>query len=198
MKIKYVRVSTTEQNIDRQCDSNMRLMIDKCSGTIPFCDRKSGKKIIELANSGELDTLQVHSIDRLGRNTINIMETIQELTRLGVNVISEKEGITTLINGKENPTSKLIINILATLSEFELNMIKERQREGIAKAKARGVYKSNGGNKEKESLEVFLNKSKNRACLKELIRGNSIRRSAKLSGVSTSTAQKIKRLSPQL
>ena len=126
------------------------------------------------------------------------MQTIQELTKLGVNVVSEKEGLSTLINGKENPTSKLIINILATLSEFELNMIKERQKEGIAKAKAKGVYSANGGTKEKESIEVFLNKAKNKKCLRELKNGNSIRRSASLSGVSNMTAQKVKRYWEQM
>tara|TARA_R110000803_G_C11987103_1_gene321472 strand:- start:2298 stop:2897 length:600 start_codon:yes stop_codon:yes gene_type:complete len=192
-ELKYIRVSTAEQNTERQ-ENNANTLIDKCSGSIPFKERKQGSKLLKMAQDGSINTIKVHSIDRLGRNTLDILNTIQSLTDLGVNVISEKEGLSTLIDGKENPTAKLIINILATLSEFELNMIKERQREGIANAKAKGVYSSNGGNKQTETATEFLSKSKNAKCLKELKNGNSIRRSASISGVSNTTAQKIKKL----
>ena len=192
-EIKYIRVSTTEQNTERQ-ENNANTLIDKCSGSIPFKDRKNGSKLLKMANNDEVDTVKVHSIDRLGRNTLDILNTIQTFTELRVNVISEKEGLSTLIDGKENPTAKLIINILATLSEFELNLIKERQREGIAIAKAKGVYSANGGNKVKESTEQFLSKKSNAKCWKELKNGNSIRRSASIAGVSNTTAQKIKKL----
>ena len=189
--IKYVRVSSLSQNTERQEQTDNLTVIDKCSGSISFKERKGGVKVFKMATNGDIDTLNVHSIDRLGRNTLDIMQTIQELTSLGVNVVSEKEGLSTLINGKENPVSKLIINILATLSEFELNRIKERQAEGIAEAKKRGVYKTNGGNKSKESIEQFINKSANAKCFKQLKKKNSLRNSAKLSGISLGTAQKI-------
>ena len=97
-----------------------------------------------------------------------------------------------LENGTENPTAKLMVGILGTLAEFELSRIKERQAEGIAKAKARGVYKTNGGNRSVETKTKFLSKKKNALCLKELKRGNSVRRSALLSGVSVITARKVK------
>jgi len=192
--VKYIRVSTTEQNTERQEQTDVKTYIDKCSGSIPFAERPKGSKLIELANDGKLDELQVHSIDRLGRNTLDVLTTIQSFTDLGVNVVSKKEGLSTLIDGKVNPVSKLIINILASVSEMELNNIKERQREGIAVAKAQGRYKANGGRKPVESGRVFLSKAKNAICAKELKNGNSIRRSAKISGVSTTTAQKIKKL----
>ena len=75
-------------------------------------------KVLKMAKDGSIDTLLVHSIDRLGRNTLDILQTIQEFTHLGVNVKSEKEGLETLIDGKENPIAKLMINIMATLSEL--------------------------------------------------------------------------------
>ena len=77
--------------------------------------------------------MHVHSIDRLGRNTLDIMQTIQDFTSKGINVVSTKEGLQTLINGKENPIAKMMIGILGTLAEFELARGKERQAEGIAK-----------------------------------------------------------------
>jgi len=192
--VKYIRVSTTEQNTERQEQTDVKTYIDKCSGSIPFAERPKGSKLIELANDGKLDELQVHSIDRLGRNTLDVLTTIQSFTDLGVNVVSKKEGLSTLIDGKVNPVSKLIINILASVSEMELNNIKERQREGIAVAKAKGVYKQNGGKKPTLTDTEFLSKPKNAKCAKELRNGNSIRRSALISGVSTTTTQKIKKL----
>jgi DNA invertase Pin-like site-specific DNA recombinase len=191
--VKYIRVSTPEQNPARQKD-DLKAYIDICSGSIPFRDRKNGEKVIKHAQLGYINSVQVQSIDRLGRNTIDILNTIQLLTKLQVNVISQKEGLHTLLDdGTENPTAKLMVGILGTLAEFELTRIKERQAEGIAKAKARGVYKTNGGNRSKETKTKFLSKKKNALCLKELKRGNSINRSAKLSGISLMTARKVKK-----
>ena len=192
--IKYIRVSTFEQNVDRQSNTDIPTLVDKCSGTILFKERESGSEVFKMAENRVIDTLLVHSIDRLGRSTLDILSTIQELTDLGINVVSEKEGLQTLINGTENPISKLMINILATLSEFELNRIKERQKEGIAEAKKRGVYKANGGNRVKETLEEFLNKKKNNKCYKLLKTGSSLRVAANKAKVSLGTSQKIKKL----
>ncbi len=114
MKVKYIRVSTTEQNTDRQSDFNGLTYIDKCSGSIAFKDRLEASKL--LANT-EVTEVLVHSIDRLGRNTLDIMQTIQNFTNRGINVISEKEGLQTLINGKENPIAKMMIGILGTLAD---------------------------------------------------------------------------------
>lgn len=190
--VKYIRVSTPEQNTARQKDG-LKPYTDICSGSIPFRDREWGEKLIKDAQLGHIKSVHVQSIDRLGRNTIDILNTIQLLTKLQVNVISQKEGLNTLLDdGTENPTAKLMVGILGTLAEFELTRIKERQAEGIAKAKARGVYKTNGGNRTKETKSKFLSKKKNALCLKELKRGNSVRRSAKLAGISLMTAQKVK------
>ncbi|MET6990053.1 recombinase family protein [Sediminicola arcticus] len=191
--LKYTRVSTTEQNDARQLNEDMPMLSDKCSGSIPFREREKGSIVLEMAQERNLDALHVQSIDRLGRNTLDIMQTIQELTDLGVNVVSEKEGLQTLINGKENPVSKLIINILATLSEFELNRIKERQAEGIAEAKKRGAYNTNGG-KPAETIEQFLSKKGNAKCFKLLKTGTSVRTASKLAEISTGTSQKISKM----
>jgi DNA invertase Pin-like site-specific DNA recombinase len=198
--VKYIRVSTKEPSIAGQTIKNtpdgntVLVVVDKCSGSIPFNKRDNASKVLKTANEGKIDTLLVHSIDRLGRNTIDILQTIQEFTKLGVNVKSEKEGLETLIEGKENPIAKLMINIMATLSEFERERILERQAEGIQKAKERGVYKTNGGNRVPLTLQEFFNKEKNVRCLKELKRGESLRRAAALAGVSLGTAQKISKL----
>ena len=191
--VKYIRVSTPEQNTTRQKDGLISI-VDICSGSIPFEKRKGGAELMRKVQSGFVGSVSVQSIDRLGRNTLDILTTIKWFTKQGVNIISQKEGLQTLLkDGTENPTAKLMIGILGTLAEFELSRIRERQAEGIAKAKARGVYKTNGGNRSVETKSTFLSKKKNALCLKELKRGNSIRRSALLSGVSVITARKVKK-----
>ena len=190
MRVKYIRVSTIEQNIDRQLDDSLKTYIDECSGSIAFKDRKEASKL--LAND-EVNEVLVHSIDRLGRNTIDIMQTIQDFTNRGINVISEKEGLQTIIDGKENPISKMMIGILGTLAEFELNRAKERQAEGIAKAKAKGSYlgRSEGS---VESVEVFTNKASTKAILRYLKMNESISRTAKLSQTSEGSVKKVKKM----
>lgn len=193
MKIQYIRVSTTEQNPDRQIQEGITTYIDKVSGSVPFEDRENGSKILQQASRGEITDVLVHSIDRLGRNTLDILQTIQTLTSYGVNVVSQKEGLQTMVEGKENPVAKMIVSIMASLAEFELERIRERQREGIQKAKVRGAYSGNGGRKE-ETLEEFFSKKKNRDCRKHIKAGVSLRSSAKLAGVSLGTAQKINKI----
>jgi DNA invertase Pin-like site-specific DNA recombinase len=188
MKAKYIRVSTLEQNTDRQTNFEGLTYIDKCSGSTPFNERNEAKRL--LANES-ITEVHVHSIDRLGRNTLDIMQTIQNFTSKGINVVSEKEGLQTIVNGKENPIAKMMIGILGTLAEFELNRSKERQSEGIANAKEKGVYV---GRKEgsKESTEQFLKKKLTQTIIRHLKAKESIRRCALLSGASIGTVQKVK------
>ena len=190
MKAKYIRVSTKEQNTDRQTDFNGITYIDACSGSISFKDRKEANKLL---NNKELTEIHVHSIDRLGRNTLDIMQTIQDFTSKGINVVSTKEGLQTIVDGKENPIAKMMIGILGTLAEFELSRGKERQAEGIAKAKAKGrfVGRSVGSS---ESTEVFINKESTKKILKYLREKESIRRTALLSGTSEGTVKKVKKM----
>ena len=188
MRAKYIRVSTKEQNTDRQTDFNGLTYTDECSGSISFKDRTQAKKLLD---NKEITELHVHSIDRLGRNTLDIMQTIQDFTSKGINVVSTKEGLQTLIDGKENPIAKMMIGILGTLAEFELSRIKERQAEGIAKAKAKGIY---AGRKRgsSENTETFINKVSTQAILRHLRNNESVRRTALLSKTSEGTVKKVK------
>lgn len=192
MKAVYIRVSTTEQNTSRQENNidDAKVYIDKVSGSIPFAERTEGKKLMKDIQDGNITELYVHSIDRLGRNTIDILSTIKLITSYGCNVISEKEGLKMLIDGKENPVAKLMIGILSTLSEFELTRIKERQMEGIANKKSKGGYvgRTKGST---ESKEVFMNKAKTNTILKHIKNGESVRRTALLSKCSVSLVQKV-------
>lgn len=190
MRAKYIRVSTTGQNTDRQQGEFDGLeYTDTCSGSIAFKDRP---KANELLSNKDITEVHVHSIDRLGRNTLDIMQTIKDFTDKGINVVSTKEGLQTLIDGKENPVAKMMIGILGTLAEFELSRIKERQAEGIAKAKAKGGYvgRKTGSS---EDLDTFINKASTQSILRHLRNNESVRRTALLSKTSEGTVKKVKR-----
>lgn len=192
MRVKYIRVSTKEQNTERQEKEGKgydKTYIDEISGSIPFAERPKAKLL--LINE-DITEVHVHSIDRLGRNTLDIMQTIQNFTSKGINVVSDKEGLQTIIEGKENPIAKMMIGILGTLAEFELSRAKERQLEGIANAKEKGVY---SGRKKgtKETDRQFWTKDSTQRIVKYLNKGESIRRTALLSKTSEGTVKKVKK-----
>jgi DNA invertase Pin-like site-specific DNA recombinase len=133
--IGYKRVSTIEQSTDRQLvDVKLdRVFEDKLSGTT--ANRPKLKACLDHLRQG--DTLHVHSIDRLARNMADLLQIVNDLTSEGVTVHFSKEALT--FSGGDSPIDKLMLQMLAAFSEFEVSMIKSRQREGIAAAKGRGV-----------------------------------------------------------
>lgn len=132
--VGYVRVSTVDQNLARQLDG---VALDE-----RFDDKASGKDTKRpgleacLKHLRKGDTLHVHSMDRLARNLVDLLGLVKELTERGVAVQFHKEAMT--FTGEANPMAKLHLQLLGAVAEFERSMIKERQREGIAKAKADG------------------------------------------------------------
>src|SRR5436190_21707892 len=161
MTILNCSVRTLDQKTDRQKvnEKEYGLVIeDRCSGSISFFEREGGKKIIKLINKGVLTSLAVWSIDRLGRNLRDIINTIHLFTEKKISIHFISQGLTTLDkNGKENSISKMIISILGVVGEMERNQIKERQREGIIIAKANGIYKGRTKGS-KEDVQKFLPK----------------------------------------
>ena len=197
MKINYVRISSGSQNNDIQVfnlPSDNKVFKDTISGSIAFSDRPEGAKIIELVKEGRIEEIYINDISRIGRDNIDVLNMIQFFTENGVNLISRREGLSTMIEGKVNPIASLIIGILSTLAQHELERLKERQREGIARAKDRGVYSSHGGNRKEETREEFLAKSDTKKIIKYLNEGNSLRRSALLSKASLGKVQKVARV----
>ena len=193
--ILYKRVSTGEQNTARQEAIKIGLKVyeDKVSGSVPFASRNYGSQIVDEIKEGLISEIHVHSIDRLGRNTLDILTTIQFMTENGVNVISNKEGLRTLNDdGSENMVTKMMIGILGTLAQFERERMKERQKEGIVKAKQRGQYKDNGRpTGSGEDLDTFFKKPKVKKILRELKRGRSLRETALVSECSLGLVQKV-------
>lgn len=193
-KARYIRVSTGNQKTARQearQNKDEIIFTDIVSGSIPFENREKGKDLMKAIQSGEIDYVSVSSIDRLGRNLYNILTTLEFFKENGIILKVDNLGIESLVNGKENSAFKLIISVMANIAEMERESILERQREGIALAKLKGIYKGRVlGSKESE--EDFLAKYKE--VVKSLKKGNSVRDTAKICKVSTGTVQKVKRL----
>jgi DNA invertase Pin-like site-specific DNA recombinase len=137
--VGYIRVSTLDQNTDRQEEQLAghqphRTFIDKASGK--SLDRPELKRCLDHLREG--DTLIVHSMDRLARNLDDLRSIVKGLTDKGVAVQFIKESIT--FTGEDSPMSQLMLSVMGAFAEFERSLIKERQREGIAIAKTKGVY----------------------------------------------------------
>jgi DNA invertase Pin-like site-specific DNA recombinase len=135
--VGYVRVSTVDQNTERQLDG---IELDEV-----FTDHASGKDTnrpqlaLALKFLRKGDTLVVHSMDRLSRSVVDMLGTVKDLTGRGVQVRFVKENLT--FGDTANPCDELMMTIMAGVAQFERAMMLERQREGIAIAKAKGVYK---------------------------------------------------------
>lgn len=198
ISILYTRVSTLDQRTDRQRinEKDYDLVVeDKCSGAIPFWERPGGKEIMSYIEKGIVAKISAITIDRLGRDMLDILNTLSFLNQKMIPVYFINQSLTTINeDGKENPITKLIISILATISEMERSQIRERQLEGVKLAKARGVYT---GRKQgtKEDILKFLSKPQNKKAIEYLRRGMSNTEAAKLAGVHINTMTKIKKLS---
>lgn len=134
--IGYIRVSSVDQNVERQLKG---IDLDKT-----FTDKISGKdtnrpefeRMLDFVREG--DTVVVHSMDRLARSLDDLRRIVRDLTGKGIKVRFITEDLT--FTGEESPISNLVLSLLGAVAEFERAMIRERQKEGIAIAKTKGVY----------------------------------------------------------
>lgn len=134
-RVGYCRVSSVDQNLARQLDGIQldRVFEDKASGK--NAERPALKQLQLFVREG--DTVLVHSIDRLARNLVDLRAIVSALTAKGVVVTFVKESLT-FTSDTSNPMSTLMLSMMGAFAEFERSMILERQREGIAAAKAAG------------------------------------------------------------
>jgi DNA invertase Pin-like site-specific DNA recombinase len=139
-RIGYIRVSSVDQNEARQVEALSTLSIDRT-----FTDKASGKDTnrpqlqAALDHMREGDVLVVHSMDRLSRNMRDLLNLVAELNARNIAVEFVKENM--VFTGDDSPAATLLRNIMGSVAEFERAIIRERQREGIAVAKIKGVYK---------------------------------------------------------
>lgn len=194
MKGKYIRVSTNSQNSERQEKTNAdKIYIDKISGIVEFSQRPQAKQLMKDVLNGVIKEIEIHSIDRLGRNHYDIATTLKFFEENQINVIISNLGVTSMIDGKKNPVFNLIANILGVLSEQERQNLRERQMEGIQIAKLKGGIYKGRANGSTETTDDFLKKYQ--PVIKDLNKGKySLREIAKLNSVSLATVQKVKKV----
>ena len=138
MKVAYIRVSSTSQSLDVQRDAVQkqnveRIFEEKVSGTSTQ-GREKLRECLDFVREG--DELVITRIDRLARSVLDLQLIIKELTEKGVSLTATEQPIST-----KDATSKCFLDMLGVFAELETNLRKERQMEGIAKAKEKGVYK---------------------------------------------------------
>ena len=157
-RIGYIRVSTLDQNPDRQLEGVQvsKVFIDKASGK--DTQRPQLEALLSYVREG--DTLVVHSMDRLARNLDDLRRMVQQLTGRGVRIEFVKEALT--FTGEDSPMANLLLSVMGAFAEFERALIRERQREGISLAKQRGVYRGRKKALSENRIEELLRRIENR------------------------------------
>jgi DNA invertase Pin-like site-specific DNA recombinase len=193
-KVKYIRVSTEEQNTGRQevnAKEFSKTYTDKVSGSVKFTERKEAKKLLADIEAGLVSEVHILSVDRIGRSIIDLLTTVEFFNQKSIKLFVENIGMYSLIDNKPNPSFNMIVSVLGNVSEMERNNMLERQRQGIEIAKANGTYKGRLYGTRMTDEEVL---SKYKIVVRELKNGESLRRASKIGGCSLGTAQKIQRL----
>ena len=178
--IAYIRVSSLQQNSERQlADTGItfeKVFTEKVSAK--DTNREAFLAMMEYLREG--DTLHVHDISRLARNTTDLLSTVDALTKRGVAIQFHHEGIKT---GDNSPTGKLVLTLLSGICQMEREMMLLRQREGYEAAKAAGRIAGRGNGRHIPRTEI----------LAALASGGSVRSVASDLGVSTNTISRIKK-----
>lgn len=178
-KVGYIRVSSVDQNTERQLDGIAldKVFTEKVSAATT--DRPQLQAMLEYVREG--DTIVVHSIDRLARSLVDLLKLVEDLTQRGVHIYFDKEKLE--FTGEDSPSQNLMLQMMGAVAQFERAMIKERQREGIAKAKEKGVYKGRTKTVDDGAIRAAI------------AGGQSFRKAAESLGVSLSTVQRAMKVS---
>jgi DNA invertase Pin-like site-specific DNA recombinase len=202
MRVKYNRISSLSQTGNRFTADTEKYdltLMDKISGSVSFFERPKAselKVIIENYHknaSTEPFTLVVEEFSRLGRNTSDLILTLEWMEKMEVNVVVRNLGLQSRPNGKKNPIWKMISSVMSSIYEMEAENIRERTKVG------RLVYVKNGGKLGRpinsiEDQRTFLNKPKNKKIAEYLNKGWTMREIAKQVDASTKTILKVKKI----
>ncbi|EBF1559691.1 recombinase family protein, partial [Shigella flexneri] len=174
--VGYIRVSTVDQNTERQLDGVTldKVFTEKASGK--NTDRDQLQAMMNYVREG--DTLHVHSIDRLGRNSRDLLNIVEDLKGRGVKIQFHKEGL--LVDGA-NPFGEMMLTVLAGVAQMERSMMLMRQREAYDVAKSAGKSIGRGNSSKIDRTSIIA----------DLQQGKSLRNTAKDNGVSLNTVYRI-------
>lgn len=203
MNVFYSRVSSDDgsQNPERQLQDLKGfdyVFTDMCSGSIPLFERPKGGQIKKLIDDNKLTHLEIHSIDRLGRSTLDVLTVWENMTKRGITIICRNPNIRNIDeNGKVDKFSELMMSILSTMSTFEREMIRSRQLEGIKLRKERKLYSGRQVGT-KDTSERLLQKERSKAILKYIEKGYPVREIAKIVPCSKTTITKVRKAKMEL
>jgi DNA invertase Pin-like site-specific DNA recombinase len=201
MKVKYNRVSTSNQSgarFEMDTDFYDLVLLDTITGTIKMQDRPKGKQLLKLTRAGKVAVVVVDELSRLGRNSYDILTTLNTLRHHNVNVVVRSLGISSyLLDGTYNPSFELISTIYSWVAQQEREGIIERTSQGRQIAKLKGVKfgRPLGSN---ETNREFLSKPKCQKIVQLLKLGRPIREIAKATETSTATTIKVKKVATTL
>ena len=200
MKVFYSRISTDEGQTHKRQLQDLKgfdyVFCDVVSGSTRLFERGKGKEIKKLLDEGKLTHLEVHSIDRLGRNTIDVLSTWKELSDKGVTVVCRNPNIRNFDdNGNPDKFSELLLSILSVMYSFEKDTINQRQKEGIRLKMMTNPEVYIGRRVGTTySPEVFLQRKKSQDVLTYLKKNtHTYKEISKILGVSETTISKVKK-----
>jgi DNA invertase Pin-like site-specific DNA recombinase len=197
--LRYVRVSSNSQKVDRQVEEGDRtrysfFLEEKVSGKTELFKRDKGSIIKELILEGKIDVVSIYSVDRISRNLIDLLSVIDFFHDNGVALQIDNLGITSLIEGKTNPSIMIIVQMMGAFSQLENEWRSERQMEGIKRAKEKGVYKMREHHRRRETKMEFMSKHKKTIELIEKYPQMKNIELAKLGGIHFNTITKLRKV----
>ena len=197
--LRYVRVSSNSQKVDRQVEKGDRtrysfFLEEIVSGKTELFSREKGSIIKELVLEGKIDVVSIYSVDRISRNLKDLLSVIDFFHDNGVALQIDNLGITSLIEGKVNPSIMIIVQMMGAFSQLENSWRSERQMEGIKRAKEKGVYRDREHHRRRETKMEFINKHKKTIELIEKYPSMKNIELAKLGGVHFNTITKLRKI----
>ena len=197
----FARVSTSVQDYDRQVNELTSLaqrnawsveavFCEKVSGAKKNADRKELSRMVEYVQAHHINKVAVTELSRLGRDTLQVLEVIEQFNKLGISLYIQNYGIETLTeNGEVNPMSQFLITILAEVARMERKTIRERVESGYKNFRANGgkVGRKEGYKKSEEAMREQYAEE-----IRLLRKGISLRNISKITGTSVNTIRKCK------
>lgn len=195
MRVKYNRLSSISQSgirYEHDTEKYDLTILERVSGSVPFFERvKAGGELRKLVEGGIVRELVVEEFSRLGRNTGDVINTLDWLDKHDVNVFVRNIGLYSRPNGEKNPIWRMISSVMSSLYEMELDSIRERTKIGrLMYVQRGGVLGRKTGTRESEYH--FINKPKSKKVLEYLKKEYTIRDICKICDVSIGTTMKVK------
>jgi DNA invertase Pin-like site-specific DNA recombinase len=186
MNITYGRISTSKQNNERQTTKGYKSFIDVCSGSIPFFERPQAKNLIKFLKSNPEAITNIIAVDRLGRNTIDILQTVEHFKANNYILKIDNLGI-----DSNSLFFETMVSIIGTLATLEKKTINERIQQGVDIAHAKGLYKGRKSGTIDNREKILSKHSDIVLCLNENMNVTNV---AEVTGKTRATVYKVKKV----